>query len=164
MLKLTSGSTGLPKSTITTETQLAADGRALIPTVGIRPGDWNLGAIPVSHSYALGNIVAPLLLQGTKVVLRDTFVPAQILDDASRVGARLFAGVPFMFDRLVAMLRDGGAWPASVETLISAGAPLDRAHRPRLRLGTPAAASTRSTAPARPAASPTTPTPIPTAR
>jgi acyl-CoA synthetase (AMP-forming)/AMP-acid ligase II len=127
MLKLTSGSTGLPKSTLTTETQLAADGRALIPTVGIRPDDWNLGAIPVSHSYALGNIVAPLFLQGTKVVLRDTFVPAQILDDASRVGARLFAGVPFMFDRLVALLRDGGAWPASIQTLISAGAPLDRA-------------------------------------
>ena len=42
-------------------------------------------------------------------MLRDAFVPAQILDDAVRVGARLFAGVPFMFDRLVALVRDG--WP-----------------------------------------------------
>jgi long-chain acyl-CoA synthetase len=127
MLKLTSGSTGVPKSTVTTEAQIAADGRALSEIMGIRPDDWQIGAIPVSHSYALGNIVAPLLLQGTAVVLRDTFVPTQVLDDAVRVGARLFAGVPFMFDRLLALVRDGCPWPATLQTMISAGAPLDRA-------------------------------------
>jgi len=127
MLKLTSGSTGVPKSTITTEAQIAADGCALTEIMGIGPHDWQIGAIPVSHSYALGNIVAPLLLQGTPVVLRDAFVPAQILDDTVRVGARLFAGVPFMFDRLVTLVRDGWPWPPSLRTMISAGAPLDRA-------------------------------------
>ena len=127
MLKLTSGSTGVPKATVTTEDQIAADGRALAEVMGIRPDDWQIGAIPVSHSYGLGNIVAPLLLQGTRVVLRDAFVPAQILDDAVRVGTRLFAGVPFMFDRLVTLVRDGWPWPASLQTMISAGAPLDRA-------------------------------------
>ena len=133
MLKLTSGSTGVPKATVTTEAQIAADGHALAEIMGIRPDDWQVGAIPVSHSYALGNIVAPLLLQGTPVVLRDAFVPAQILDDAVRVGARLFAGVPFMFDRLVALLRDGWPWPATLQTMISAGAPLDRATARGLR-------------------------------
>jgi long-chain acyl-CoA synthetase len=127
MLKLTSGSTGVPKATLTTEAQLAADGRALIEAMGISPHLWQLGAIPISHSYALGNIVAPLLLQGTPVVLRDAFVPTQILDDAVRVEARTFAGVPFMFERLADMLRDGCPWPPSLDTLISAGAPLDRA-------------------------------------
>ncbi len=126
MLKLTSGSTGVPKATLTTEAQIAADGRALAAAVGIRPTDWQIGTIPVSHSYALGNIVAPLLLQGTPVVLRDTFVPGQVLDDAVRAGARLFPGVPFMFDRLVALVRDGSAWPPTLDTVISAGAPLDR--------------------------------------
>ncbi len=126
MLKLTSGSTGVPKATVTTEAQIAADGRALTAAMGIRPGDWQVGTIPVSHSYALGNIVAPLLLQGTPVVLRDTFVPSQVLDDAVRAGARFFPGVPFMFDRLVALLRDRCGWPATLETMISAGAPLDR--------------------------------------
>jgi len=127
MLKLTSGSTGVPKATLTTEDQIAADGRALIEAMDIRPDDWQVGAIPVSHSYALGNIVGPLLLQGTAVVLRDTFVPAQILEDAVRTKARLFPGVPFMFDRLVTMVRDGWPWPPTLETMISAGAPLDRA-------------------------------------
>jgi long-chain acyl-CoA synthetase len=126
MLKLSSGSTGVPKATVTTEGQIAADGRALIAAMGIRPDDWQVGAIPVSHSYALGNIVGPLLLQGTPVVLRDTFVPAQILDDAVRAGARFFPGVPFMFDRLVAMVGDGWPWPPTLRTMISAGAPLDR--------------------------------------
>ncbi|MEO5821137.1 MAG: class I adenylate-forming enzyme family protein [Vicinamibacteraceae bacterium] len=127
MLKLTSGSTGVPKATVTTEDQIAADGRALIEAMGIRPDDWQVCAIPVSHSYALGNVVGPLLLQGTPIVLRDTFVPTQILDDAVRAGARLFPGVPFMFDRLVALVRDGCPWPVTLETMISAGAPLDRA-------------------------------------
>jgi acyl-CoA synthetase (AMP-forming)/AMP-acid ligase II len=125
MLKLTSGSTGIPKATLTTEAQLAADGRALADVMGIRPTDWHVGVIPVSHSYALGNIVVPLLLQGTPVVLRDGFAPAQVLDDAARVGARIFSGVPFMYERLLALVRDGRAWPPSLETLITAGAPLD---------------------------------------
>src|SRR4030095_5898793 len=79
MLKLTSGSTGIPKATLTTEAQLAADGRALTEAMGIRPDDWQVGAIPVSHSYALGNIVAPLLLQGTRGVLRGRFLAAPML-------------------------------------------------------------------------------------
>ena len=125
MLKLTSGSTGSPKATLTSEAQLCADGRALAGVMGIGPDDWHIGTIPVSHSYALGNIVAPLLLQGTPVVLRDTFVPAQVLDDAVRAGARIFSGVPFMFDRLLALLESGACWPPTLETLITAGAPLD---------------------------------------
>jgi len=31
-----------------------------------------------------------------------------------------------MFDRLVALVRDGASWPATLETMISAGAPLER--------------------------------------
>ncbi len=33
--------------------------------MGIGADDINLACIPLSHSYALGNIVMPLLLQGT---------------------------------------------------------------------------------------------------
>lgn len=127
MLKLTSGSTGVPKATLTTEAQLAADGRALAQVMGIRPDDWHVGVIPVSHSYALGNIVVPLLLQGTAVILRDGFAPAHVFDDAVRRRARIFSGVPFMYERLLALLREGRTWPSSLETLISAGAPLDPA-------------------------------------
>ena len=77
--------------------------------------------------YALGNLVGPLFLQGTPVVL-GTFVPAHVLEDAVRPGARVFPGVPFMFDRLVGhCVRDGVAWPPRLETMISAGARLEPA-------------------------------------
>ncbi|HEY8550680.1 MAG TPA: class I adenylate-forming enzyme family protein [Vicinamibacterales bacterium] len=123
LLKLTSGSTGLPKATFTTAAQIEADGRAIIEAMDIRPDDWQLGFIPLSHSYGLGNLVMPLLLQGTPLVLREAFVPAHVRADAERVGARVFAGVPFMYEHLLTHLPDDG-WPASLETLISAGAPL----------------------------------------
>jgi acyl-CoA synthetase (AMP-forming)/AMP-acid ligase II len=77
----------------------------------------------LSHSYGLGVLVMPLLLQGTSLVLRDTFVPHQLPADARRFGARLFPGVPFMFQYFVANPPAGG-WPPGLQRLISAGAPL----------------------------------------
>jgi acyl-CoA synthetase (AMP-forming)/AMP-acid ligase II len=123
MLKLTSGSTGQPKAAITTEAQLVADALHIIEAMGIRPDDTQIAAIPVSHSYGLGNLMLPLLLQGTAFVLRDSFVPQQLPDDARRAGARVFPGVPFMFDYFLANPPAGG-WPRTLRLLISAGAPL----------------------------------------
>ena len=123
VLKLTSGSTGTPKATLTTEAQLVADATQIIAAMGIRPSDTQIAAIPVSHSYGLGNLMVPLLLQGTAFVLRESFVPHQLPADARRYGARVFPGVPFMFEFfLTNPLPDG--WPSSLQLLISAGAPL----------------------------------------
>jgi acyl-CoA synthetase (AMP-forming)/AMP-acid ligase II len=123
VLKLTSGSTGTPKATLTTEAQLIADATHIIAAMGIRPSDTQIAAIPVSHSYGLGNLMVPLLLQGTAFVLRESFVPHRLPADARRYGARVFPGVPFMFEFfLTNPLPD--AWPSSLRLLISAGAPL----------------------------------------
>ena len=43
--------------------------------MNIMPFDVQMATIPVSHAYGLGNLVLPLLLQGTRFVLRDSFVP-----------------------------------------------------------------------------------------
>src|SRR5262249_38112581 len=123
MLKLTSGSTGVPKAALTTEAQLVADATHIIAAMGIRPEDRQIAAIPISHSYGLGNLVLPLLMQGTAFVLRDGFVPHQIPADARRYGARVFPGVPFMFEHFLANPPPDG-WPPSLWLLISAGAPL----------------------------------------
>ena len=53
-LKLTSGSTGLPKATFTTDQQLLHDSRHIVEGMGIRPDDVQLGLIPLSHAYGLG--------------------------------------------------------------------------------------------------------------
>jgi long-chain acyl-CoA synthetase len=123
VLKLTSGSTGLPKAVYTTEPQLVADASQIASTMGVEPDDVQLAVIPMSHSYGLNCLLTPLLLQGTAIVLRDSFVPQQLAADARRSGATRLAGVPFMFDYFVAHPPEGG-WPARLRGLISAGARL----------------------------------------
>jgi acyl-CoA synthetase (AMP-forming)/AMP-acid ligase II len=122
VLKLTSGSTDFPKAAIASEQHLVNDGRHIIDAMGIESSDVNFGCIPLSHSYALGNIVMPLLLQGTGVVLRQTFSPSQFVEDLTESGATVFPGVPFMFDRLI-----GLHLPRTLRLLITAGARIDSA-------------------------------------
>ena len=123
ILKLTSGSTGSPKATLTAETQLVADCTHIVAAMDIRPTDTQIAAIPVSHSYGLGNLLLPLLLQGTACVLREAFVPQQVTADARRYAARVFPGVPFMFQYYLDNPAPDG-WPPALSRLISAGAPL----------------------------------------
>jgi acyl-CoA synthetase (AMP-forming)/AMP-acid ligase II len=125
-LKLTSGSTGLPKATFTLESQLIEDSMHITEAMGIRPGDRQLAVIPLSHAYGLGNLAMPALLQGTAIVLREAFVPQQVLADGLTYNVRIFPGVPFMFAHLAANV-DASAWPRNLDTLISAGAPLQPA-------------------------------------
>ena len=124
VLKLTSGTTGQPKATWTTEAQLLADAAHIIDGMGIRPDDVQLGVIPLSHSYGIGNLVLPLLLQGTSVTLRESFIPHQLPFDAATWGARVFCGVPYMFEHLLQHPPASG-WPPSLTHLISAGARLE---------------------------------------
>jgi long-chain acyl-CoA synthetase len=124
LLKLTSGSTGEAKAVLTTETQLFADTDHIIRAMGIMPGDTQIAVIPLSHAYGFGNLVMPLLLQGTAVVLRESFVPQQLTADARRYRARAFHGVPFMFHHYIGNPPPGG-WPPTLTLLVSAGARLE---------------------------------------
>lgn len=122
VLKVTSGSTGLPKATLTTERQLCGDAESIIEAMGIRPDDIQLAVIPLSHAYAIGNLVMPLLVQGTAMVLREGFIPDRVISDAETFGAGVWPGVPFMFQHLLE--NPPPKWPAVLKHLISAGAPL----------------------------------------
>lgn len=126
MLKLTSGSTGVPRATFTTESQLVADSRQIASAMGFGPEDTQLAAIPLSHAYGFSVLVIPLLLQGTPFVLRESFVPHQLTADARAFGVRRFPGVPFMFEHL-SQHPPEEPWPAGLQRLVSAGAPLGAA-------------------------------------
>jgi acyl-CoA synthetase (AMP-forming)/AMP-acid ligase II len=125
VLKLTSGSTALPRAAVAGVPQMMADGRHVVDAMGIGPDDVNFACIPLSHSYALGNIVMPLLLQGAGVALRPSFNPSRFVSDVTSSAATVFPGVPFMFDRF----RTQGLeqLPRSLRLLITAGAPIDPA-------------------------------------
>lgn len=123
-LKVTSGSTGLPKATFTREEQLVTDTVQITAAMDVGPGDCQIAVIPISHAYGISNLVMPLLLQGTPLVLREVFIPQQLHADATDYDARVFQGVPFMFAHF-ANNPDAIAWPRILRLLVSAGAPLD---------------------------------------
>ena len=123
VLKLTSGSTGTPRAARTNDDQLLEDSRHIVAAMGIGPDDTQIAVIPLSHAYGFSVIVVPLILQGTAIVLRESFVPHQLPADARAFGARTFPGVPFMFDYFIANPPADG-WPEDLKRLISAGARL----------------------------------------
>jgi acyl-CoA synthetase (AMP-forming)/AMP-acid ligase II len=124
LLKMTSGSSGVPRATLTPEAALMIDSRALMAAMRVGANDIQFAAIPLSHAYGIGNIVMPLFIQGTAIVMRDAFVPHRLADDARRYGATVFPGVPFMFDHFVKN-PPGGDWPPMLRNLLSAGALLE---------------------------------------
>jgi long-chain acyl-CoA synthetase len=123
LLKLTSGSTGLPKAACTSDAQLLVDSQQICAGMGIGPDDTQIAVIPLSHAYGISVVLVPLILQGTAMVLRESFVPHQLASDVRSYGATTFPGVPYMFDYFVANPIPGG-WPPGLHRLISAGARL----------------------------------------
>ena len=122
VLKLTSGSTGVPKAVLASPNNMAHDVAQIVEAMDIRPDDVQLGTIPLSHAYGLSNLVLPVFWQGTRVALREGLVPRRLHDDVRALGVRVWPGVPFMFEHLLA--HPGPALPSSLGLLISAGAPL----------------------------------------
>ena len=126
VLKLTSGSTDLPRAALANEQHLINDGRHIIDAMGIGSTDVNLTYLPLSHSYAIGNVVMPLLLQGTAVALRQSFSPSQFVHDVDASGATVFPGVPFMFAH-IRELSQIDRLPPRLRLLVTAGARIDPA-------------------------------------
>ncbi len=138
LLKLTSGSTGHPRGILTSEDNLISDCRNICSSMEIHSRDVNLGAIPLSHSYGFSNLVMPLLLQGTALVISNDYVPLSIIELCNRFRCTVVPGIPMMFDFL-SQIPDGDGEFETVRTFISAGAPLAPAvsRRFRERFGKP---------------------------
>jgi acyl-coenzyme A synthetase/AMP-(fatty) acid ligase len=122
-IKITSGSGALPKAVECRAEHLLADGRQVIRTMGIRANDINLAVIPLGHSYGLGNLVLPLILQGTAMVCAREYVPRQLVEWIERYRVTIFPAVPALL-RVLAALPPGRAKLDSLRTVISAGAVL----------------------------------------
>jgi acyl-coenzyme A synthetase/AMP-(fatty) acid ligase len=123
VLKITSGSTGTPRALPFTDFQLLADARQICATMGIRPTDINLGLIPFGHSYGLGNLVLPLLAQGTTIVSGIPALPQALAAGIAKWLPTVFPAVP----TLVWALAEADVEPkklSSLRTVVSAGSEL----------------------------------------
>ncbi|MFH1498549.1 MAG: AMP-binding protein, partial [Verrucomicrobiota bacterium] len=123
LVKLTSGSTGRPRALPFTHAQMLADGRQVCAGMDIRPDDLNLAVIPFGHSYGLGNLVVPLLAQGTPCLCADLPSPHALAALVARHRPTIFPTVPALLRVLAGADLPGDAF-APVRTVISAGAPL----------------------------------------
>ena len=123
LIKLTSGSTGAPRALPFTHAQMLADGRQICATMGVRPDDRNLAVVPFGHSYGLGNLVVPLLDQGTSLVCVDTPLPHALAVAAARHRPTIFPAVPALLRALAENDLPSDAL-APLRTVISAGSPL----------------------------------------
>ena len=123
LYKTTSGSTGEPRALAFTSANMLADGRQIAATMGIGPEDINLGAIPFGHSYGLGNLILPLIEQGTVLVGSTEILPAALAVQVARYGATVFPSVPAVLRALAESSVDPAAL-GSLRRVISAGAPL----------------------------------------
>jgi long-chain acyl-CoA synthetase len=121
LIKLTSGSTGMPKGIVATEANLLADCVNICATMDIRPDDINLGAIPMSHSYGFSNLVTPLLVQGTAIVISNDYLPQSVVNLCNRFSCTVAPLIPMVFEHLIAA---GAGEFKTVRTFLSAGAPL----------------------------------------
>ena len=130
LIKMTSGSTGNPKGIVTSEANLAADFENIRSSMRITAADINLGAIPFSHSYGFSNLVSPLVMQGTPIVMSNDYLPQSIIDLCNKYSCTVAPGIPMMFDHLITTAH--GEFE-SVRTFISAGAPLPPAVSRRFR-------------------------------
>ena len=123
LVKLTSGSTGRPRALAFTHAQMLADGRQICATMGITPDDLNFAVIPLGHSYGLGNLVVPLLAQGTPLVCASAPLPHALAADIARWRPTVFPAVPALL-RALAAADVPAENLASLRTIISAGSPL----------------------------------------
>lgn len=123
LIKLTSGSTGRPRPLAFTDAEMLADGRSVCTAMGIAPDDLNVGLIPWGHSYGLGNLIVPLLTQGTAILTGVSPLPHALAEACARWQPTVFPAVPAILEGLV----ESGATPdqlRSLRTVITAGAPI----------------------------------------
>ncbi len=124
VIKLTSGSTGAPRALPFRDEEMLADSRQICATMGISSSDRNLAVIPFGHSYGLGNLVFPLLDQGTPIVCASAPLPHALASDVARWCPTVFPAVPALL-RILAMADLPKETFTPLRTIISAGSALE---------------------------------------
>ena len=122
LLKLTSGTTAVPRAIRFRSEQLLADCNQICDTMGISDVDLNFGVIAISHSYGFSNLLTPLIARGVPMVLSQDRMPRAVLVDLARSNATVFPGMPVFYQAFCQM--ENVPALRNLRLCISAGAPL----------------------------------------
>jgi len=122
VVKVTSGSTGQAAAIPCHARHLLADYQHIRAGMGLRRRDKNLGLLPLGHSFGLGNLVLPLLVDGIPIITAAAYTIAQIGEWAKRYHPTVFPSVPAVFKLLAETA--GEHRLGKLRLAISAGAPL----------------------------------------
>lgn len=124
LVKFSSGSSGVPKGIVLSESQLLAEAATVCTTMALDGSDRILTTVPLIHSYGFDLGVLPMLLVGAALVLPDFFVPGRLLSDLRGHDASVFLGVPEQYRRWLDAEPSFASLPR-LRHLLSCTAPLD---------------------------------------
>jgi acyl-coenzyme A synthetase/AMP-(fatty) acid ligase len=122
LVKLTSGSTATPKAIPFRESEMMADASNIMRTMGIQGNDIQFATIPLGHSYGLGSLVYPLLMEGTPLAFNSLPLPSIIEKEINTCEANVFPTIPAVLKGLARS--EDLRLPSSLRTVISAASPL----------------------------------------
>jgi len=131
LLKLTSGTTAVPRAIRFGSEQLLADCDQICDTMGISGVDLNFGVIPISHSYGFSNLLTPLIARGVPLVVSQDRTPRAVLADIAKTDATVFPGMPLFYQAFCEM--ENIPPLPKLRVCISAGAPLPIATAKKFR-------------------------------
>ncbi len=121
------GSTGQPKPVIRTQGQLMAEVRHYGAAVRIVPSDRILTVVPMFHSHGFGNCLLAALMNGTTMVILESFNPREVLSVLESERITIYPGVPFMFKMLNETMLKSAPDLSSLRLCFWAGGALDPA-------------------------------------
>jgi long-chain acyl-CoA synthetase len=117
------GSTGKPKRVARSQLGLTLLAQNHARTIGWTKDDRVLFAVPLSHTYGLGNMLG-VVASGASMHLVDGFNRWKVIEAIEREGITVFPAVPFMLSILAESHLPPGARFPSLRMVLSAGAPL----------------------------------------
>jgi long-chain acyl-CoA synthetase len=121
-VKITSGSSGVPRPIAFSADQLVADASQITTTMGLSPESTNVAVISLAHSYGFSNLVLTLLLHGIPLALAASPLPETMRISLATHRACTLPAVPAMW-RAWHLANVFSHHPPRLA--ISAGAPLD---------------------------------------
>jgi acyl-CoA synthetase (AMP-forming)/AMP-acid ligase II len=108
VLIATSGSTGSPKAVLVPHRGLLHFCRVSVQARALQPDDVVYAVLPISHIFGIGTQLLVTLYGGASLYLEPRFTPEALLAAMQRRGISMLFGVPTLYARLLAHLRESG--------------------------------------------------------